>query len=72
MQEILEEHCRFLRGKRVTSDDIREGLVELVRGDKYRRLALRRVLKAFGKTVRIFQSAFILTFLQQNRHLSNV
>ena len=50
MEEILEEHCRFLRGKRVTSDDIREGLVELVRGDKLRRLVLRRVLKAFGRT----------------------
>ena len=46
MQEILEEHCRFLRGKRVTSDDIREGLVELVRGDKYRRFS---VTSAFSK-----------------------
>ena len=40
----------FLRGRRVTTDDIREGLVDVVRGNKCRRLALRRILKAFGRT----------------------
>jgi len=53
----------------VCTDDIREGLIDLVRSEKYFRLSLRRMLKAFGKTADDFAFNVIKDLQRANTNL---